>query len=530
MKQNEFFDLMDGVSEEYIAEMMDRRQTQPISPEKEITIMKQSENRSEKGIRMNRRTVAAGTAVAAALLALNVGGILFLHRSAENLQADTGSESGQDVTSDIIEEVTTDMPAETEPEEAPLPAYAEYMRQYYEGISPESCDYDYTNFIGLGTDLDETWEDENYKVTLKAAVGCDWMIYYFYDVERKNEEDRKYGFSPAVILTTEEDYPATGEEEPAYTIDIIPGTEDDGSGTLSHYYGVISNTTDQPFFHENGQPVSRNFRFFTWDFSEDHCSRCAKDIAAYTLDFSAKAYPLTALEQPQSWTDLARRPSDMLEVLTSYGHDAAFISTRMAETPFGLYYVSEPYQSADWNTIEHTLSAGSGLEGNDAVQKDADGNPIRTFKTIGDTLYGVNMRGDYGLGFLCAIFGQPLDPEQGSAALIFGEQEPWPDWWESGVNEDGLSYGQAYEMIFENKEYDLVFIEGDNGNAGYAYASDLAGTECLAPKDFNRIRPLEAEAAEEEPILPEDAETVTVNVYRRDGKTLIDTATVRKIS
>ena len=33
---------------------------------------------------------------------------------------------------------------------------------------------------------------------------------------------------------------------------------------------------------------------------------------------------------------------------------------------------------------------------------------------------------------------------------------------------------------------------------------------------------------EEADLLPEHAETVTVNVYRRDGKTQIDTATLRK--
>ncbi len=529
MKQDEFFDLMNGVSEEYIAEMMQHRKTQPISPEKEITMMNNSDNTVKKEIRMNRRTVAAGTAVAAALLALNVGGILFLHHNAEKLHADTSTASGQNAASDIIEEITTDVTAETEPEpeETTLPAYAEYMRLYYEDISPESCGYDYTKFTGLGTDLNETWENEDYKVTIKAAVGCDWMIYYFYDVECKNASDRGYEFDPLILLAAEGEVPEDGVGEPAHSFGTMPETDDAESSSLRHYYGIISNTTDQPFFHEDGQPVSGNFRFFTWEFSEDHCSRSVKDIAACTLDFSAQAYPLQTLAQPQSWTDLARRPNDMIEVMSGYGHGAAFTATRCAETPFGLYYVSEPYQSADWNMIEHTLSAGAGLEGNEAVQKDADGNPLRTFKTIADTIYGVSMSDECGMGFLCAIFGQPLDLEQGSAALVFGEQEPWPNWWESGVNEDGLSYGQAFDMIYDNKAYDLIFIEGDNGNAGYAYASDLAGTEYLDPKEFV---PAKAGAAEERRDLPEDAETVTVNVYRRDGKTLIDTATVRKIN
>ena len=222
MKQDEFLDLMNGVSEEYIAEMMDHRQMQPISPDKEITMMKNTDNTNGKQIRINRRTVAAGSAVAAALLALNVGGIILLHHNAENMQANTSTASGQDITSDFIEEVTSELPAVTEPEpaETPLPAYVEYMRQYYEGISAESCDYDYTKFIGLGTDLNETWEDENYKVTVKAAVGCDWIIYYFFDVEVKCAPEDAVPWSKIVRLVPEGNAPKGDVGESADCIDM----------------------------------------------------------------------------------------------------------------------------------------------------------------------------------------------------------------------------------------------------------------------------------------------------------------------
>ena len=519
MKQDEFLDLMNGVSEEYIAEMMDHRQMQPISPDKEITMMKNTDNTNGKQIRINRRTVAAGSAVAAALLALNVGGIILLHHNAENMQANTSTASGQDITSDFIEEVTSELPAVTEPEpaETPLPAYVEYMRQYYEGISAESCDYDYTKFIGLGTDLNETWEDENYKVTVKAAVGCDWIIYYFFDVEVKCAPEDAVPWSKIVRLVPEGNAPKGDVGESADCIDMMPGTDDDDwRNTIWHFYGVISNTTDQPFFHCDGQPVSKDFRFFTWDHSE-HTSQPA-DIAVCTLDFSGTEYPLLALAQPHSWSDLARRPDDMMAALTAAGHGPAFTMTRYAETPFGLYYISDPQPATDWwSPLSYTLSSGYWLEGNFAYQTDADGNQLRSFRTMKDTLYGLAKSDDYEMGFLCATFGQPLNLEQGPVALMFSEQEPWPNSWETGVNEDGLTYGQAFEMVYNNEEYDLVFMTGDNGNAGYAYVSDLTGTECFA-------LPEELEG------LPEDAETVTVNVYRKDGKTLIDTATVRKIN
>ena len=85
-------------------------------------------------------------------------------------------------------------------------------------------------------------------------------------------------------------------------------------------------------------------------------------------------------------------------------------------------------------------------------------------------------------------------------------------------------------MVYRDAEYDLVFIAGDNGNAGYAYASELAGTEYLLKQNYQPKKPFEDEPAEDSTDLTEDAETVTVNVYRKDGKTLIDTATVRKVS
>ena len=528
MKQEEFLDLMDGVSEEYIAEMMNHRHSRHISSGKEITKMNQSCKTGTKEIRISRRSVAAGSAVAAALLALNIGGVFLLHHGAEMTNPGTDSSSETEVTTDIAEAITTDISSESEPEEEQLPAYVEYMRRYYEGLSEESVDFDYTRFIGFGTDLNETWEDEDYRITIKAAVGCDWMIYYFFDAERKSDAEKGLPIVPPILLAPSDAVP-NRTDTPAYSFAPMPGTGDDENAAFCQYYGILTNTTDQPFFHKDGKPVSRDFLFFSpyysFDESTGESDLNIAEIATCTFDFSAEEYPLRALDPPQKWSDLARRPGDMDEVLTANGHGAAFIMTRFAETPFGLYYVSDPYRTADWDSLEHSLSGACGLEGDNAIQRDPDGNPLRTFKTTEDTSYGVNMSGESGLGFLCAVFSRPLDLAQGSVSLAFSEQEPWPDWGETGVNEDGLSYGQASDMLYGDQQYDLVFIPGDSGNAGYAYVSDLIGTEYLEKKDMLHMQPEDAE-----PVPDENAETVTVNVYRNDGKTLIDTVTLRKVN
>ena len=121
-------------------------------------------------IHMTKRSgKVAGTAIAAALLAANIGGgYLLLHGRNQALNPPVATE--------IESEIDLASAAET----AALPCYVSRMQEYYAGLTGEPCDFDFT---GLGRDFENvTAEDENWRVELKAVTGCDWILYYFYDV------------------------------------------------------------------------------------------------------------------------------------------------------------------------------------------------------------------------------------------------------------------------------------------------------------------------------------------------------------
>ena len=92
MKPEDYFKIMDCASEEDITEMMQHRRFRQI-PSGEEDTMKQSEQQEKKVFRMTRRGVASGTAVAAALVLLNVGfGKFMLHKAAEQSVSTADSE------------------------------------------------------------------------------------------------------------------------------------------------------------------------------------------------------------------------------------------------------------------------------------------------------------------------------------------------------------------------------------------------------------------------------------------------------
>ena len=112
MKTEDYFKIMDCASEEDITEMMQHRRFRQI-PSGEEDTMKQSDQQEKSVFRMTRRGVATGSAVAAALLALNVGlGGFMLHKSADDSVSTAESEVIE--MTEAAAETTT---AETEAEE-----------------------------------------------------------------------------------------------------------------------------------------------------------------------------------------------------------------------------------------------------------------------------------------------------------------------------------------------------------------------------------------------------------------------------
>ncbi|MCL2036205.1 MAG: hypothetical protein FWG83_02310 [Oscillospiraceae bacterium] len=84
------------------------------------------------------------------------------------------------------------------------------------------------------------------------------------------------------------------------------------------------------------------------------------------------------------------------------------------------------------------------------------------------------------------------------------------------VNENGETYGSAMGVCPEDSPV-LTAVVGDNGNRGYARTEDLMGEMPSSPEEALRIQ--------EERIKSGDTKRV-VNVYEKDGITIIDTFTM----
>nr|MCR4759308.1 hypothetical protein [Oscillospiraceae bacterium] len=68
MKQEDFFEIMDGASEQNITELIQHLRFRQIPAVQEDITMEQTDETRKKGIRMTKRGMITGSAVAAVLL------------------------------------------------------------------------------------------------------------------------------------------------------------------------------------------------------------------------------------------------------------------------------------------------------------------------------------------------------------------------------------------------------------------------------------------------------------------------------
>ncbi len=409
MKQEDYFRIMDCASDDDITEMMQHRRFRQVpSGEEEITV-KQT---AQKKIRMTRRGAAAGTAVAAALLALNVGGgYLLLHgRNAENPAAEQTesafTEQDEAAVNIGTEEISEDIAADTEA--AGTPQYVQLMQEYYnkltdspyyEGKTFEPCDYDFT---GLGKDIDYTFEWDDYKLTYRAVVGCDWVLYYFFDVEPKQGQDYETfrnenpDMSRIAVSMIKGDTVKFGYirlESRSTTLpeqntwDIAP------NNGVWHCVGMIRNVTDQPFFHgENaGTQISICEKYDTPEEAQQNCGE--------PFDFETKAFPLHACEQPVFFRDETH-----MSFAPAYHEDvesmlAEHTLTRCAETPFGRYYVSDMGQAGESFRSQSWVGPSLGLEG-------------IAPRTLDATYFGEYKHDGEEIAHLLALYDRPVEAEE----------------------------------------------------------------------------------------------------------------------
>lgn len=400
MKQEDFFRIMDCASDEDITEMMQHRRFRQVpSGEEEITV-KQTE---QKEIRMSRRGVAAGTAVAALLLAMNVGGgYLLLHgRNAQNPAAeqhDSAVTEQDDAAAEIgTEEISEDIAENADAAETPQ--YVQLMQEYYnkltdspyyEGRTYAPCDYDFT---GLGKDIDYTFEWDDYKLTYRAVVGCDWVLYYFFDVEPKQGQDYQ---------TFRNDNPDMAR----IAVSMIKGNTvnfacDRVSNVLDpepdngvwHGFGIITNCTDKPFFRgENaGTQISICEKYDTPEEAQQNCGE--------PFDFETKAFPLRACEQPVFFRDETHMSFEPAYHEEQEAMLAEHSLTRCAETPFGRYYVSDPGQSSESFRSQSWVGPSLGLEG--IAPRALDATYFGEYKHDGEEI-----------AHLLALYDRPAEAEE----------------------------------------------------------------------------------------------------------------------
>ena len=399
MKQEDFFRIMDCASEEDITEMMQHRRFRQVpSGEEEITL-KQTK---QKEIRMTRKGVAAGTAVAAALLALNVGGGYLLLHGKEDQQASTEeaavTEQAESAADIGTEEIPAEIPADDEADVA-QPQYVQLMQEYYnkltdspyyEGKTYEPCDYDFT---GLGKDIDYTFEWDDYKLTYRAVVGCDWVLYYFYDVEPKQGQDYEtfWNENPdmsriAVSLIQGDTVNFTCDR----VSDALDPEPDNG---VWHGFGIITNCTDKPFFHgENaGTQISICERYDTPEEAQQNCGK--------PFDFETKAFPLCTCEQPVFFRDETHISFEPAFHEEQEAMLAKHPLTRCAETPFGRYYVSDMGQSGESFRSQNWVGPSLGLEG-------------IAPRTLDATYFGEYKHEGEEIAYLLALYDRPVEAEE----------------------------------------------------------------------------------------------------------------------
>lgn len=442
MKQEEFYQIMDCASEQDITEMMQYHRSRRFSRRKENITMTEQMMTGSKPIVRHRHRGYAAAAVAAFLLALNLGGgFLLLHmrgqRSAEEVQSiacpaesGTASESTEQLTEPDTETAFSEAdPAESASEaitpREDLPQYVQLMQLYYEGQTQEPCHYDFT---GLGKDLDASYENDRYQITLRAVAGCEWILYYFYDVAPKNGTTWEDFWSDTHVSMS-----MWNEGDPDYMTDAATGyscpapcgtdiTEPDHG--VWHVCGKVYNQTGVPFSvgKSDSTPVT-----FSVKIGVDEIY----PVLETELDFADTAFPLTAAEKPAYLSRFAEPDfvygSNTAEWLAEW---QAHPMTRSAVTPFGVFYTADPFTAAENDFVgSSTYFLGENeqpaiLSYTGYVQKNADGAIVDSFRFAADSYcstYHPDETGENSSATMFVLFDHPADLTKGEITSANGE-------------------------------------------------------------------------------------------------------------
>lgn len=355
----------------------------------------------QKHIHVTKRSgKIAGTAIAAALLAANVGGgYLLLHGRNQALNPPAATE----IESEI------ELSAATE-EAAALPCYVDRMQEYYTALTGEPCDFDFT---GFGRDFEGvSAEDEDWRVELKAVTGCDWVLYYFYDVtplkgQTTDEFQREF---PGITFLPCEDGNPTGAQS---TYGFLHGQSNEPDNGVWHCSGIIYNMSTVPFSAENNK---LRYQYNRLDIEEPD--------RFYELEYTPQSVPLNACSSDfQLSYDVNRMCSAPECNATAYEKDLGEIPMRHAAvSPFGLFLVSDSFETdtaSGWKQTLYTLNqlgTQLGFEDN-FVQVNADEAVEGYYHANKDTYFGTRDVKGNAIAFIHILFDHPIDAAKGTLRL-----------------------------------------------------------------------------------------------------------------
>ena len=349
---------------------------------------------TRKEIRVTKRGAAMGTAVAAALVALNIGGGYLL------LSRDQHPETSGVAMSDLAVQ-TDDISASSAADYAD---YVTLMQQYYTGISGKPCDFDFT---GYGKDFDYSFENDEYKVTLRAVTGCNWVLYYFYDVEPKQGQTELREFPVISLSIEDEEWGFLGAR--AKRIQWSPGEWEIWDDGVWHVCGIVTNVTDVPFSAE-GHTLSISAEFSSFDIRKQE---------GESLDFLP------------AWQREALRHDDYVpwkyDVRREWNSGSEYVELdRWTFTPFGAFYVSEKHPTINPGdtlicyTAGQPYANGSDFDGNfdigiqgEFFQTDETRTVIDSYTPSDQSYCGTMGVAGEGVSFIHVLFDHPWDTAKG---------------------------------------------------------------------------------------------------------------------
>jgi hypothetical protein len=277
-----------------------------------------------------------------------------------------------------------------EDQEPDQPLYCSLMQKLYTDSSNEPCDYDFT---GMGMDLNKSWENDEWKLTLHAVTGCDWIVFYFYDIEPKQGQTYEQVMAEHRFLSLNLDIGDNMEHNGMTS--SMPGEYGSFDGDVWHFFGMASSTTGRPLFRQEDAKGPALLHFTLHQEAEG----VEEPFTIVTPDFEVKEYPLTESMPAEFFASLNAREDCSPEYLDLISQNPL---TRCAVTPFGVLGFSDSCSGLG----DRNSSYSNSICWLKSAEEAADDLFLLYFCN-----YGISNINGEGTVYVNALFRKPTDPQ-----------------------------------------------------------------------------------------------------------------------